>query len=148
MNPGLIGLFVTLGVALLASITDIREQRIPNTLIIAGLIATTALAVVGGRWVEALAGSGLGMALLALPRLVAPENVGFGDIKLVGVAGMAVGVSGVIVVVGLAVTAAVVTLAVRAARRRMLREGGLPFAPCLALGIAGYLAAELIASGY
>ena len=147
MNLELVGLSTALGVALLASITDIRERRIPNTLVVAGLIAAGALAVVGGRWVDALTGGGLGMALLALPRLVAPEAVGFGDIKLVGIAGLAAGLPGVIAVVGIAVVAAVVAFAVRAACRRMPPEGGLPFAPYLAMGVVGYLAIAILVSG-
>lgn len=59
-----------------ASMNHICERRILNSrLVVAGLIATSALAAFGGRWVDVLAGSGLGMALLALPREIARDAV-------------------------------------------------------------------------
>ncbi len=140
-------LLVVLVVALAAAVTDVREWRIPNLLVGAGVIATAALAVSGGRWLDALAGGGVGMALMALPRLAAREAVGFGDIKLVGIVGLAAGVSGVIAVLCIAVAAATVALLVQAGYRQAIRNLRLPFAPCLALGVGGYLAALLHAGG-
>ncbi len=135
------GLSAALGVALLASVTDIRERRIPNALVLAGLVIAAALAAMSGRWSDALLGSGLGTALLALPRLFSRDAVGLGDIKLVSVVGLGAGMVGILVAIGLAVAAAMpVALWAR-------RKGGdfrpLPFAPFLALGAAGCLAAHL-----
>ena len=42
MTPGLL---VALGVTLAASVTDIRERRIPNKLILVGLVIAAAIAV-------------------------------------------------------------------------------------------------------
>ncbi|MCY4115251.1 MAG: A24 family peptidase [Chloroflexi bacterium] len=145
MNPGLIGLSVALGVALLASITDIRERRIPNTLIVTGLVATSALAVVGGWWVDALAGSGLGMVLLALPRLVARDAVGLGDIKLAGVLGIGTGMAVIVVAIGIAVVAAMPVFVWGARSGRRCRV--LPFSPFLATGVVGCMAVHLAAGG-
>ena len=142
-DPDRLGLLAALAVALAAAVPDIRERRIPNALVLAGLLAVTALAVAGGRWPDALAGGALAATLLALPRLVAPAAVGSGDIKLAGVVGIGVGVTGVIVVVGLAVAAAGIMLAVRAARWSLARGRPLPFAPYLALGVAGHAAVVL-----
>ncbi|MCY3783045.1 MAG: A24 family peptidase [Chloroflexi bacterium] len=145
MNPGLIGLSVALGVALLASITDIRERRIPNTLIVTGLVATSALAVVGGWWVDALAGSGLGMVLLALPRLVARDAVGLGDIKLAGVLGIGTGMVVIVVAIGIAVVAAMPVFLWCRPKAGCHRV--LPFAPFLATGVAGHMAMRLAVGG-
>ena len=139
----LLGLLIALGVTLAASVSDVRERRIPNVLVGAGLIATAPLAVVGGRWIDAVAGAGLGLALLSLPRLFARDAVGFGDIKLAGIVGLALGISGVMTAVGLAVVAASVAMLVHAGNRRATRGQRLPFAPCLAFGVAGYLAGSL-----
>ncbi|MCY3748479.1 MAG: A24 family peptidase [Chloroflexi bacterium] len=139
----LLGLLVALGVTLAASVTDVRERRIPNVLVGAGLIASAPLAVVGGRWIDAVAGAGLGLALLALPRLIAHDAVGFGDIKLAGIVGLALGIVGVMMAVGLAVVAASIALLVHAGNRRETRGPRLPFAPCLAFGVAGYVAVTL-----
>ena len=73
------GLLVALGVTLAASVTDIRERRIPNELILIGLVIAAAVAATSGRWLEALAGGVLGVAILTLPRLVARDAVGLGD---------------------------------------------------------------------
>ena len=100
MNSGLLGLSAALGVALIASVTDIRERRIPNVLILVGLVVVAAMVAVGGRWLDALIGSGLGMVLLVLPRLIARDAVGLGDIKLVGVLGLGAGMAGILVVIG------------------------------------------------
>ncbi len=137
MTPGLL---VALGVTLAASVTDIRERRIPNKLILVGLVIAAAIAVTSGQWLDALAGSLLGMAILALPRLVSRDAVGLGDVKLVGVVGMGVGVTGVAVVTGLAVAVATATIVFLWLGRRTLHRRRLPFAPFLAVGASGALA--------
>ena len=139
------GLSAALGVALLASVTDIRERRIPNALVLAGLVIAAALAAMSGRWSDALIGSGLGIAVLALPRLIARDAVGLGDIKLVGVLGLGAGISGIVVVVGLAVAAA--TPVVLWARRKGSHFRPLPFAPFLAMGVVGCMAVRFAAGG-
>ena len=143
MNSGLLELLVALGIALLASVTDIRERRIPNALILVGPVVAAAMAVIGGRWMDALIGSGLGMAVLALPRLIARDAIGLGDIKLVGVLGVSAGMAGIMIVIGIAVAAA--TPAALWNRCEEPNRRQLPFAPFLALGIAGCLAVHLAA---
>ena len=139
------GLSAALGIAVIASVTDIRERRIPNALVLAGLVIAAALAAMSGRWSDALFGSGVGMAILALPRLVAREAVGLGDIKLVGVLGVSAGISGIVVVVGLAVAAA--TPVVLWASRKGGHFRPLPFAPFLAMGVVGCMAVRFAAGG-
>ena len=138
-------MLVALGVALVASVTDIRERRIPNALVFVGLVIAAAIAATSGRWLDALLGSGLGMTVLALPRLIARDAVGLGDIKLVGVLGLGAGISGIVVVVGLAVAAA--TPVVLWARRKGSHFRPLPFAPFLAMGVVGCMAVRLAAGG-
>ena len=135
------GLSAALGVALIASVIDIRERRIPNALVLAGLVIAAALAAMSGRWSDALLGSALGMALLALPRLVARDAVGLGDIKLVGVVGMSAGLASTLVILGLAVATATPVVLWAGRERRCCRQ--LPFAPFLALGVAGCVVVRL-----
>ena len=139
------GLSAALGVALIASVTDIRERRIPNVLVLAGLVIAAALAAMSGRWLDALLGSALGMTLLALPRLVARDAVGLGDIKLVGVLGLGVGTAGIVVVVGLAVAVATPVALWASRKRGDFRP--LPFAPFLAMGAVGCMAVRFAAGG-
>ena len=145
MNLGLVGLSTALGVALLAAISDIRERRIPNALILIGLVVAVSIVAISGQWSDALLGSGIGMALLAFPRLMARDAVGFGDLKLVGVLGLGAGVSGIVVVVGLAVVAAIPVFVLGGRKARHFKV--LPFAPFLATGVAGCMAVRLVAGG-
>ena len=145
MSLGLLGLSTALGVALLASITDIRERRIPNVLILIGLLVAVSIAAIGGQWSDALLGSGFGMAMLAFPRLISRDAVGLGDIKLVGVMGLSAGMAGTLVVVGIAVGAATPVFVWGARSGRRCRV--LPFSPFLATGVAGCVALRLAAGG-
>ena len=138
-----LGVLATLVIATAAAVRDIRERRIPNAIVAAGLLVLAVLAVGGGRWVDALAGGALGVALVALPRLAGPAAVGGGDIKLAAIVGLGVGVPGVVVAVGLAVAVATPVVVVRAMRRGEARDRTLPFAPYLALGVMGYAAVTL-----
>ena len=139
-DPGWVGVVVTLVATVAAAVPDIRERRIPNAIVVAGLLAIGVLAVGGGRWTDALAGGALGMMFVALPRLAGPAAVGGGDIKLAAVVGSGIGAPGVLVAIGVAVAVATPVVAVRAVRRDEDRDGTLPFAPYLALGVVGYAA--------
>ena len=145
MSLELLGLSTALGVALLASITDIRERRIPNVLILIGLLVAVSIAAIGGQWSDALLGSGFGMAFLAFPRLIARDAVGLGDIKLAGVLGLGAGIAGIAVVVGLAVVAAIPVFVWGGRTAGHFKV--LPFAPFLAIGVAGCMAVRLAAGG-
>ena len=145
MSPVTPGLLVALGVTLAASVTDIRERRIPNELILIGLVIAAAVAATSGRWLDALAGGGLGVAILTLPRLVARDAVGLGDVKLAGVVGMGVGVTGVVAVVGVAVVTAAVAMGLVGLTSGGRRGRSLPLAPFVAVGTLGYVAVTLTA---
>lgn len=138
-----LGVLVALVATVAAAVPDIRERRIPNAIVVVGLIAAAVLAVGGGRWTDALAGGALGVMLVSLPRLAGPAAVGAGDIKLAGVVGLAVGVPGVVVTVGIAVAVVTPVVAVRAVRRAETRDRTLPFALYLAFGVTGYAAVAL-----
>jgi len=135
VSLGLFGLSTALGVALLASITDIRERRIPNALILVGLVVAVGVAAMSGEWSDALLGSGFGIAMMALPRLVSRDAVGLGDVKLIGVLGLGAGMAGIVVVVGLAVAVATPIVLWAGPKEGDLRP--LPFAPFLAVGVLG-----------
>ena len=69
------------------------------------------------------------MAILTLPRLVARDAVGLGDVKLAGVVGLGVGVAGVLVVVGVAVVTAAAVMSLVSFTSGGRRRRSLPFAP-------------------
>ncbi len=142
--------FGVLGVALAA--IDIAVQRLPDRLTLPAypiLIALLTGAAIAGHDFSALLRALLGGLALAgvylLLALVRPGQLGGGDIKLAGVAGLALGWLGwPTLIAGAAfgfVLSAVVSLALLAARRVTLR-GAISFGPFL---IGGALLAMLTA---
>lgn len=77
-----------------AMFTDVRENRIPNRLVLAGLALALVLRAVAG-WSPLLNGVlGLGLALLMTVPLFALGAIGGGDSKLFGVVGAFMGPQG------------------------------------------------------
>jgi leader peptidase (prepilin peptidase) / N-methyltransferase len=133
------GFLGVLGVALAA--IDITVQRLPNRLTLPAypiLIALLASAAIVGHDVASLARALLGGLVLAvsylLLALIRPGQLGGGDVKLAGIAGLALGWLGwPTLIVGAAlgfVLAAVVSLALLAARRVTLHSA-ICFGPFL-----------------
>lgn len=90
----LIVLLSILGVAVLS---DLRVRRIPNLLILFGLVVAWLAGYVAGGWsglLDSLAGMALGMALF-IPFFI-PRLVGAGDVKLFGVVGGLIGLDAVL----------------------------------------------------
>jgi len=85
---------ILLAVLGLAVFFDLRERRIPNRLVVVGLIAALATSAFDGGLAalgDALAGMGVGLLVL-LPFFVF-RLIGAGDVKLMSVVGGFVGVS-------------------------------------------------------
>jgi leader peptidase (prepilin peptidase) / N-methyltransferase len=147
------GFFGVLGVALAA--IDIATQRLPDPLTLPAypiLITLLAAAALAGHDFAALVRALLGGLALAgaflLLALVRPGQLGGGDIKLAGLAGLALGWLGwSTLIAGAAlgfVLSALVSLALLAARRITLRSG-ISFGPFL---VGGALCAMLLTSGH
>lgn len=122
-------------VAAAAGIPDLCERRIPNVVVLAGLLAVVlvagAVAVGGDRPVAGgvAGGAALGGGLLLALHLAHPAGLGFGDVKLGAVLGAAVAVihwSLAAVTLGLAsVIGALGALVLKGWRR------SIPFGLCL-----------------
>lgn len=132
------------------SITDLREQRIPDKVLLpaypAGLALLCLASASSGHW-AAFLGAVAGMAglwlLFYLIGAVRPGHLGFGDVKLAGYLGMFLGYihwsllfwgASLAFLVGAA--AAVVLML----RRKATLTTAIPFAPCLVIGAAGSIA--------
>ena len=76
---------------------DIRTRRIPNSLILVGLILGLVLAIFKGDFVTAISGAGLALTLGIIP--FALRALGGGDVKAAIVVGLFVGPIGIIKVV-------------------------------------------------
>ena len=118
-----------------AAAIDVRTARLPDQVVLPGLVVTLVGASVSGRIVTTLLGCLMLGAPLLLGHLVRPEGLGFGDVKFGFLVGAGLGVmafSSVVVAYLLSVVLHVaLCAAVRAGRR------AVPFGP--ALSVAAFL---------
>ncbi len=80
------------------SAIDLRVHRLPNIVVAPtlaiGLVAMAVVSLVRGDWGPmglALLGAAMFFVLLLVPHLISPRGMGFGDVKLAAVLGLAVG---------------------------------------------------------
>ena len=136
-------LVVTAGLVAL-SVIDLEHFLLPNRIVYPLAIATLALLVLAAAgddaWSafgRALLGGATAMATLGVLHFVSPRSMGFGDVKLAFVLGLALGWLGwselVLGVFCGFLAGAVVGLALILLRRRG-RKDNLPFGPFLAFG--------------
>lgn len=133
-----------LALAVVLTITDVQHRRLPNVLLLPGG-GVLAVLLAAGALVEGDGGDLVGLvvtaaalfALFLLAAVVSPSGMGMGDVKLAGVLGLALGLSGpsatvlaVLVAFGLHAVLSVVLLVTRRAGRRT----ALPFGPALLAG--------------
>lgn len=124
---------------------DLRERRIPNTAVAAGL----ALALCGA-WsrgeatlVDALLGGALGVLTFGGVWLIFRGRLGMGDVKFASVVGAFCGSAGFFLAVFVAASLGLLAaLALIAMDRRNVRAR-IPFAPFLSVGGAAALLAQL-----
>jgi prepilin peptidase CpaA len=79
---------VLIGLLTLAVTFDLKERRIPNWLVLTGIITVLGYYLTKGNYHEcliSLKGLGLGIALLLIPFLMG--GMGAGDVKLLGMVG-------------------------------------------------------------
>lgn len=127
-----------------AAVADLRERRIPNEIVFAGLlaaavlIASTALGGTDPVVPRALGGAVAAGVPLLVVHLVDPDGLGFGDVKLAAVLG---GVLGVVSwVLGLLMLAAASVLALAGVAVVRAWRRSIPFGACLAGGAVVVLA--------
>jgi leader peptidase (prepilin peptidase)/N-methyltransferase len=129
--------------AVLVSLFDLVEGRLPNKLVLPAYPVLVALllaaSAVDGRWPHLLQATFAMLVIVGLFGLVAlvrPGGLGLGDVKLAGIVGLACGYLGSSVVVAgvfiAFVTAAAVLLVLRICGRRNVAR--LAFAPFMMLG--------------
>lgn len=127
-----------LACTLAASVTDVRERRIPNWLVLVCAAATPIWVATGIlSWSDALIGGVLMSALFLVPALVG--KAGMGDVKLAFAIGLGAGVStSAVILVGTAIAMLVTVSSVWFWARRTGRAAvkNLPLAPLFVVGLS------------
>ncbi|WP_342150865.1 A24 family peptidase [Methylorubrum sp. SB2] len=146
LDPGSLTLAaLPLPITLALSVIDARRRIIPDPLNLLLLILGSAVAALrepnpaalAACLAQAAAAFGLLWALRALyARLRGRTGLGLGDVKFIGAATAWVGLAGLPILILVASTTALATLALAAlAGRAVTRDFRLPFGPFLAVGL-------------
>jgi len=127
------------GLLVLVSVMDLRHGRIPDNVVILGLILGLIAAGLQGTLLSAVttgAGTFLGFMALAL---VYPSGIGGGDVKLAGVIGLILGWPAILWALGIALVIAGITGVAISMSHNPKRT--VAFGPFLAGGaVVGFLA--------
>lgn len=100
IEPAVLGL---LAVCLLASVTDIRQRRIPNWLVLSGLVGSFVLQYLLGGWTGIrIALIGVAATFVITVGLMLLKVLGAGDSKLMLVVGASLGVEDAMLVLAIA----------------------------------------------
>lgn len=120
--------FLTVAACLIASVTDLRSRRIPNWLTGGFALLAVLTGMIQDRPIFlTLEGGLIGFSTLFVPYVM--RGIGAGDVKLLSAVGCAVGLSGMAyVLVGMAVTGALLAIVIRADLPRVSEGLGFPIA--------------------
>ena len=131
-------------IAVVLSVVDIAEKRLPNALVYPSMIVLPVLlafaAVASGAWpalLGALVGGAALFAFYFVLALISPGGIGMGDVKLAAVIGFALGYLGwtpfLVGAFGAFLVGGLVSLVALALRRVTLRSS-IPFGPSMLAG--------------
>lgn len=131
---------------LLAAVCDIQYQILPDELLAAAavlglmLLCSSGMQQLHGAWWRALAAGaagfgGLWLILFVAAKLYKTEAVGFGDVKLCGVAGLLCGFAGLSVCLLAAVLSAALVFGILLLCGKVQRRSTLAFGPFIVFGI-------------
>ena len=136
------GLLIILGYA--ASVIDVKEKRIPNSLVLS-ILAGWVLTIVPQLFydveptlaliLDSLLGSAICGALLLLVYFVSRKGLGGGDVKFMAAAGLYLGFQGVLPAMLVGSILAGLTGGVLILFRKIGRKDSIPLAPFLYAGI-------------
>ena len=148
LSPALVPYLIVAGLLVALSTVDLYQLRIPDRILFPGL-GLTAVAVIGAsvlgnaQPIGAAMGAFAYSAVLGVAWLISPRGMGFGDVKLGLLLGMAVGwlyVPLVLFAIGIGCAIGALVGGVLMIVRR--RNVAFPFGPSLALGAVAVILAS------
>ncbi len=144
MSAAVLPLFLLAAIPVAA--VDLRERRIPNAAVVAGL--ALALCWAAGRGeaslTDSVLGGALGLLLLGGVWLLFRGRLGMGDVKFASVVGAFCGAAGLFVAVFVAALLGLLAALVLIAMDRKNAQAKIPFAPFLSAGGAAALTAQIV----
>ena len=112
-------------------VIDLEQGIIPNKIIYPGMVVSLIISTVAEPGVvRAVTGGGIGLVLFLLPALIYKGGMGWGDIKMAGLIGLATGFPLVFVALFFSVIAGGFVAGLLLLFRR---KGAIPFVPFLSL---------------
>lgn len=125
-----------------ASIWDLKWRRIPNWLIVVGLVTGLFLHLWGSTLWSGLLGLLVGGVPWILADLFTRGGVGGGDIKFYAMCGFLLGFDGVLVSYGVLAVLSVLTLGILCLLRKVRRTDRIPFGPLI--GVSAVIAGVVL----
>ena len=140
-------LFVSLSIAV--TFTDIKYLRIPNKIVLFGILTVIPFLIYKGELLNASLGFLVGGGILFLLAIITRGGMGGGDIKLAAMQGLYLGVSNMVLTLFLAfISSGFISLFLILIRIRS-RKDMIPFGPFLAIaGLVSYFYGSEILTWY
>ncbi|MDJ1473965.1 prepilin peptidase [Bacillus sp. LS15-K4] len=126
---------------LIISVTDYIYMLIPNRILawFACLFILECVFVPLVTWTDSIVGSGIIFILLYCMQKIHPEGLGGGDIKLLSLLGLIVGLKGIFIILFLASCFSLCFFGVGIVLKRMKMRSQIPFGPFISLGAICYM---------
>lgn len=134
---------VLASVFILAFFIDLKHRIIPNKVVLTGFIAgiflTLYKAFIGGIWLNNILGCIVGFSIFFICNLISlvifkKQGIGGGDIKLMAVIGIALGLRLTITVLFISTFIGAMVSIALIMTKKLKRNDSIPYGPCLVLG--------------
>lgn len=128
-----------------AALTDYKRCRIPNTLIVTGLVSRAVIYIaelfIAGEYFKSiiindLLGFAIGFVMLFVIAVITKGGIGFGDVKLFGVIGLMAGSGGVFAILFLSLLFSSIVSVILILLRKKTLKSSVPMAPFIYAGFA------------
>jgi len=123
---------------------DVMEKKIPNTIVLAGLIVQVALFIIwfiydDGQALDVLKSAGIGLLVICIfcgiGLLIVKNGIGMGDVKLLLVLALMGGIDGILSVLFFTMVVAFFIALFELLVRKKGRKATIPFAPSIMIGV-------------
>jgi len=134
-----------IGILVTVSYTDLRWRRIPNAVVLPGILTAFLVAIFKAELPAAFLGGFIGAIFFIIPAVIfGPERAGMGDVKLALFMGLLLGFPAIFYALAIASVSALVVILPGIAFCGWTRKTVIPFGPFLAFGALFLLVQRLI----